>query len=144
MRPTPQSAERSRLLARVRQKDTAAERVVGAALRRLDLSYRKNVCGLPGSPDFANRKRSWAVFVQGCFWHHHTGCRRATVPKSNRAFWAAKFARNRIRDAAAIRALRAQGFKVVLVWECELAGAEARLSEILEPRRVDVPEPIDH
>ena len=144
MKPIPQSAELSRLLGRVRQKDTAAELAVGAILRRMGLSYRKNVRSLPGSPDFANRKKGWAVFVQGCFWHHHTDCRRATIPKANREFWTTKFARNRCRDAAAIRALRKMGLKVVLVWECELAAAETHLSEVFEARGVDVPEPGAH
>ena len=62
--------------------------------------YRKNVRSLPGSPDFANKSRKWAVFVHGCFWHRHTGCRRATTPNANRDFWLAKFVANRTRDRA--------------------------------------------
>ncbi|NLH81030.1 MAG: DNA mismatch endonuclease Vsr [Phyllobacteriaceae bacterium] len=130
-RPIPDTPERSRLLGRVRQKKTAPEEVVAKALRRLGLAYRRNVKGLPGSPDFANRTRRFAIFVDGCFWHHHTACRRAGVPKNNRAFWEAKFAANRARDAAAIRALRRLGFKVMVIWECELATVEARLARVL-------------
>lgn len=144
MRPPPSSPERSRLLGRVRQRGTAAELAVGRLLRELGLSYRKNVRGLPGAPDFANRRRRWAVFVQGCFWHRHTGCGRATIPKANREFWETKFARNRVRDATAVRALRRMGFRVVLVWECEVAEADRRLSKILKTSRVDVAEPVDH
>lgn len=144
MRPTPPSPERSRLLGRVRQKGTAAELAVGEILRRLGFGYRKNVRSLPGSPDFANKRHAWAIFVQGCFWHHHTGCARATIPKANREFWREKFARNRVRDAAAIKALRRANFRVVVVWECGLPRATERLSKILEARRVDVAEPIDH
>ncbi|MDB5451436.1 MAG: vsr [Caulobacteraceae bacterium] len=107
-------------------------------------SYRKNVRGLPGSPDFANRSRGWAIFVHGCFWHAHRGCRRATKPKSNAPFWSEKFARNRARDAEAIVTLRKRGFRVALVWECELDTAQARLSKILEPRRIDMGKPVDH
>jgi DNA mismatch endonuclease (patch repair protein) len=125
-------------MGRIRQRDTAAEIVVGRILRGLGAAYRKNVQGLPGSPDFANRKRKWAVFVHGCFWHRHTSCSRATVPKVNRAFWVEKFARNRMRDAAAIRLLRRGGWRVAVVWECELADAERRLSKILEPLRADL------
>lgn len=130
-RPVPQSAERSRLLGRVRQKKTAPEEVVAKVLRDLGLAYRRNVKGLPGSPDFANAKRRFAIFVNGCFWHAHTGCRRATTPKNNRAFWQAKFAANRARDAAAIRALRARGFRVVVIWECGLERARERLARRL-------------
>lgn len=88
------------------------------ALRAIGIHYRRNVRGLPGSPDFANKRRRWAIFVMGCFWHQHRGCKRATVPKRNHAFWVAKFAQNRRRDAAKIRRLRALGFRVYLLWEC--------------------------
>ena len=107
-------------------------------LRSVGVAYRKNVRGLPGSPDFANRSRRWAIFVQGCFWHAHRGCRRATKPKSNSLFWSEKFARNRARDAKAIVLLRRQGFRVVVVWECEIDAAQDRLSKVLKSRRVDM------
>lgn len=145
--PKPEDPKRSALMARVRRRGTAAELVVGAALRRLGESYRLDVKALQGSPDFANRKRGWAVFVHGCFWHHHKGCKRATVPKTNEAFWRGKFADNRARDARAVRALRRAGFRVAIVWECETVDPVAlgvKLSKVLETRRVDVPEPIDH
>ena len=123
--PKPEDPRRSALFARVRQKGTSAELAVARALRELGLAYRLNVKALPGSPDFANQRRKWAVFVHGCYWHHHTGCRRATVPKTNAAFWRGKFRDNRARDARAIRALRRAGFRVAIVWECEaLAGGE--------------------
>jgi len=94
--------------------------------RELGLAYRRNVRSLPGSPDLANKSRRWAIFVNGCFWHHHKGCKKATVPKSNRDFWLAKLADNRRRDARKIRDLRAAGYRVLLVWACEL-GNEATL-----------------
>jgi DNA mismatch endonuclease (patch repair protein) len=110
-------------MARVRQKGTAAERAVGAALRAAGRAYRLNVKTLPGSPDFANRRDKWAIFVHGCFWHRHAGCARTTEPKTNRGFWRAKFAANQARDAAALLALRAQGFAVAVIWECETRDA---------------------
>lgn len=143
----PSDPRRSALMARVRQKRTSAELTVAGILRNLGHAYRLNVRSLPGSPDFANRKRRWAIFVQGCFWHHHTNCRRATVPKSNVGFWTAKLTANRVRDARSVRALRAMGFRVVMVWECEVVKPDVlaqRLCEILEPSRVDVREPVDH
>jgi DNA mismatch endonuclease (patch repair protein) len=73
------------------------------------------------------------VFVNGCFWHRHTGCSRATVPKANNAFWLQKFAANRTRDARAVRALRRRGFRVAIVWECEVGEAETKLRRALEP-----------
>ncbi len=146
-RPEPSDPRRSALMAGVRQKGTSAELTVAGILRSLGHAYRLNVRGLPGSPDFANRRRKWAVFVQGCFWHHHTNCRRATLPKTNAEFWRTKFTANRARDARAIRVLRAMGFRVVTIWECDVAKPDVlaqRLSEILEPRRVNVGEPVDH
>jgi DNA mismatch endonuclease (patch repair protein) len=139
--PAPLSAERSRLLGRVRQARTAPEEVVAGLLREAGLAYRRNVRGLPGSPDFANSTKGFAVFVNGCFWHAHRGCRRATVPTHNRDFWTAKFAANRRRDAAKIRALRALGFRVLVIWECEAATAGPRLTRLagLPARRVRRP-----
>lgn len=122
---------------RVRQSGTPAELVVAEACRSLGLSYRLNVRSLPGSPDLANKTRRWAIFVNGCYWHHHTGCTRGTVPKRNREFWTEKFQGNRRRDAAKIRQLRASGFRVLLVWECEVADEarlRARLSQICAKR----------
>jgi DNA mismatch endonuclease Vsr len=137
-------AARSALMGRVRQKSTKAELQVATALRTLAHAYRKNVRGLPGSPDFANRTQRWAIFVNGCFWHRHTGCVRATTPKANREFWMEKFAQNRARDADAIRKLRRAGFKVVIVWECEADKSVSRLSDVLKSRRPDVRDAVDH
>lgn len=128
---------RSALMGRVRQRGTAPELAVAAALRQLGLAYRKNVRTLPGAPDFANRRRRWAVFVNGCYWHHH-GCSRGTTPTRNREFWIAKFATNRARDAAAIRALRTAGFRVVVIWECQSRNPSAtrkRLMSLSNPGR---------
>jgi DNA mismatch endonuclease (patch repair protein) len=139
--PKPSDAKRSALMGRVRQRGTAAEILVGRALRSLGVGYRLNVKSLPGSPDFANRSRKWAVFVNGCFWHHHTACSRATKPKANADFWRDKFKANRSRDAAAVRALRASGFRVVILWECQVMDDRdlaARASKVLEPRRIDM------
>ena len=140
-RPVAETPERARLLGRVRQRRTAPEEAVAAALRALGLAYRRNVKSLPGSPDFANVRRRFAIFVNGCFWHRHTGCRRATVPKNNRDFWLDKFAANRRRDAAAVRALRAMGFRVLIVWECELATVADRLARRLGDRRAREADP---
>lgn len=89
----------------------------------LGLRYRTHNRDLPGAPDLANRARRWAIFVHGCYWHAHEGCARATVPKRNHHFWLAKFAANRERDARAVAALEARGYRVVTLWECELADA---------------------
>ncbi|WP_370098032.1 very short patch repair endonuclease [Bradyrhizobium yuanmingense] len=133
-RPDPKTSAR---MARIRQRGTKIETIVATQLRDLGAHYRKNVKKLPGSPDFANRSKRWAIFVNGCFWHHHRGCLRATVPKSNRKFWIAKFRDNRRRDARCVTRLRREGYRVIIIWECQENRIRDKLTKILEPRRVD-------
>lgn len=146
--PKPVDPRRSALMRAVRRTGTSPETIVSLALRELGAAYRRDVRSLPGSPDFANKKRRWAIFVNGCFWHHHKNCRRATIPKTNSAFWSAKFIDNRARDARSFRALRRRGYRVAVIWECEVAEAADRLrkriSKVLESRRVDMAETVDH
>lgn len=112
-------AATSARLSRIRQRDTKPEMLVRRHLSSLGLRYRVGNRDLPGSPDIANRKRKWAIFVHGCFWHHHDGCSRATIPKRNNAFWIDKFSANRARDARNVRRLREMGIKTFVVWECQ-------------------------
>lgn len=119
----PADIARSALMRRVRQKGTSAELEVGRLLAELGLRFRRNVRSLPGSPDFANKSRKWAIFVNGCFWHHHGECHRATIPKRNRSFWVEKFGANRARDLDKRRQLRRLGFRILTVWECEVGKA---------------------
>lgn len=132
--PDPVTSAR---MSRIRQKGTKIETIVASELRDLGAHYRKNVRTLPGSPDFANRSKRWAVFVNGCFWHHHKGCLRATVPKSNRKFWIAKFLDNRRRDVRCAARLRREGYLVIIIWECQKDRIRTKLAKILEPRCVD-------
>jgi DNA mismatch endonuclease (patch repair protein) len=104
---------------RVGRARTAPEELVALELRKLGIRYRRTPRDLPGSPDFANKARRWAIFVNGCYWHHHEGCARATIPTRNRAFWTAKFADNRKRDRAKIKELRTMGYDVLTLWECQ-------------------------
>jgi DNA mismatch endonuclease (patch repair protein) len=113
-------------MAGIRQKSTRPELLVGQVLRALGLRYRLTNRDLPGSPDFANRRARWALFVHGCFWHRH-GCSATTTPTRNREFWEAKFARNLARDARALQELRAGGYRVIVVWECETKRGQAEL-----------------
>ena len=132
--------KRRALMQRVRRTGTPAEEQVAALCRKLGLAYRRNVRSLPGSPDLANKSHRWAIFVNGCFWHHHTRCAKATIPKRNRAFWTAKPKGNRRRDAKKIRQLRAAGYRVLLLWECKIDNevqALRRLSYLSEARVVD-------
>jgi len=124
-------------MAGVRQESTKIELTVAAILRELGIHYRKNVKRLPGSPDFANQSARWAIFVNGCFWHHHTNCLKATIPKSNNEFWKRKFRDNRLRDSRAVRKLRGNGYQVILIWECEKDRIRASLSNVFKARCID-------
>lgn len=115
-------------LARIPQRDTGPELAVRQVAHALGHRFRVRNHDLPGSPDLANRRRRWAIFVHGCFWHAHAGCARATLPKRNRKFWEAKLAGNRARDQRAVEALERDGWRVVTVWECELSGPEGLLA----------------
>jgi DNA mismatch endonuclease (patch repair protein) len=115
----------SKRLGRIRQRGTAPELVARQIISSFGHRYTTRNRDLPGSPDLANRRRRWAVFVHGCYWHSHAGCYRATVPKRNRAFWEAKFAANRARDAAAVARLKKLGFRTLVLWECETEVASA-------------------
>jgi DNA mismatch endonuclease (patch repair protein) len=128
---------RSALMKRVRQRGTPLEVEVGRICTSLGLRYRRNVKTLPGSPDLANRSRRWAIFAHGCFWHHHDDCGLATVPTRNARFWTEKFAANRERDARKIAQLKGLGFRVLVVWQCELDDRRRlvrRLSNLGEAR----------
>ena len=114
------SAKRSELMAKVRGRDTAIERTLRSALHRFGLRFRLNVSTLPGRPDIVLPRFHTVIFVHGCFWHRHKGCKRASIPKSNQAFWKAKFSANVKRDQLVTRALRKAGWNVLVVWQCEI------------------------
>src|SRR5690606_627587 len=97
--------ETSARLGRIRQRDTSAELAVRRIVHSLGHRYRVSNRDLPGSPGLANRSRRWAIFVHGCFWHRHSRCSRATLPKRDRRFWVAKFAANAARDRRSALAL---------------------------------------
>ena len=107
-------------MSRIRGKDTKPEEIVRKYLFSKGLRYRKNDKRYPGHPDIVLPKYKTVVFVHGCFWHMHEGCRHARLPKTNTEFWKEKLSRNRERDKNEQRILREMGWKVLVVWECEL------------------------
>ena len=122
--------QRSAVMARVKGKDTGPERIVRRALTKLGARYRLQRRDLPGAPDIVLAGRRLAIFVHGCFWHGHDCARGARVPKANRAYWLGKIGRNRTRDDRSRAALEAAGWRVGVIWECELkdpAALEQRL-----------------
>jgi len=130
--------KRSEIMRRVKQRRTAPEEVVAELLHRIRLKFRRNVDELPGKPDFVLTSRPAVVFVHGCFWHRHRGCRRTTTPASNAEFWRLKFEKNLRRDRKNARLLQKQGWRVVTIWECSLRNKKrvlAQLKRALKPAR---------
>ena len=115
--------QRSHMMSRIRSRDTKPELAVRRAAYALGCRYRLHRRDLPGSPDLVFPGRRKVVFVHGCYWHRHPGCRLAYQPKSNTEFWTTKFERNVERDRAAETRLRELGWEVMTVWECQTAAA---------------------
>ena len=113
------------MMARVRQAHTGPELRLRRLLHAAGLRYRLHPRSLPGSPDLVFPKYGAVVFVHGCFWHRHEGCRHATTPASRREYWLPKFAENRRRDERQVRALQEAGWRVALVWTCGLTPRSA-------------------
>jgi DNA mismatch endonuclease (patch repair protein) len=115
-------AERSERMSRIRSKDTQPELSLRKVLHGHGLRYRLHATNLPGKPDLVFPRYKAVVFVHGCFWHNHTGCKTATTPKSNTTFWLTKFEKNVARDEFVRAELEAREWRVFVVWECELAS----------------------
>lgn len=119
------AAKRSAVMRRVRGRDTTPEMKVRKALTALGVRYRLHRKDLPGNPDIVLPGRRLAIFVHGCFWHGHDCARGARVPQQNRDYWVAKVGRNMARDAKSTEALATLGWRVEVIWECELKDAQA-------------------
>lgn len=115
---TPQ--QRHNCMSHIRSKNTKPEQLVRQALWHQGFRYRLHVKDLPGKPDIVLPKYKTAIFINGCFWHGHEGCKDFVIPKSNTAFWLDKIGKNKARDARDEAALNVAGWKVVTIWECEL------------------------
>lgn len=117
-------AKRSSMMSGIRGKDTDPELRVRSHLHRAGLRFRLHAKGLPGRPDIVLPRWRTVVFVHGCFWHRHPGCRYAYTPSSNRPFWRSKFAANVERDRRKVRQLRKAGWTVLTVWECRTSSPQ--------------------
>lgn len=118
--------KRSELMSRIRAKDTKPEMAVRCYLHGLGFRYRLHKKGIPGKPDLWLPKYNAAIFVNGCYWHRHPGCRLAYTPKQNRPSWEEKFESNVVRDKENQAALQAAGIRVLVVWECRLRSVKNR------------------
>lgn len=119
---------RSEIMRRVRSANTTPELLVRRLLHRAGYRFTLANKHLPGNPDIVLPRYRTVVFVHGCFWHRHRGCREATMPASNVAYWSAKLERNRVRDRQNGRRLRQLGWRVVIVWECQTRRPERLLT----------------
>ncbi|MDQ8754736.1 very short patch repair endonuclease [Sphingosinicella sp. LHD-64] len=127
--------KRRRHMAAVKGKNTKPELTVRRAAHALGYRFRLHGKGLPGKPDLVFARRRKVIFVHGCFWHRHGGCKRTTTPATRADFWQAKFARNVERDAHNISELKAMGWHSLVIWECETfepAALHSRLQEFLD------------
>jgi DNA mismatch endonuclease, patch repair protein len=116
--------KRSLMMGQIRARNTMAELMVRSYLHRAGLRFKANDRSLPGSPDLVFPKYRSVVFVHGCFWHRHHGCRLAAVPATRVEFWNAKFAANVVRDERANSSLQALGWRTFTIWECEVHDLE--------------------
>lgn len=111
-------------MGRIRSSNTGPEKIVRSLLHGMGLRFRLHRKSLPGTPDIVLPGRRTVIFVHGCYWHRHTGCRYASTPKTNKAFWETKFMQNIRRDAETRAKLQDQGWTVLVVWECETKKPE--------------------
>jgi len=121
-------------MSRIRSNDTAPEVFVRRAAHALGYRFRLHRKDLPGRPDMVFPRLRCVVFVHGCFWHHHPGCREGRVPSSNTGYWGPKLSRNVERDGQALAALAERGWRTLVLWECECRAQEAvreRLADFL-------------
>ena len=123
--------QRSALMSRVKQRNTAPELIVRRLLHRLGYRFRLHRKDLPGKPDIVLPRHRKIILVHGCFWHGHTDCRRGTRPVTNAAFWNTKIDRNIARDTKVLAELQALGWTVLTVWDCETRDT-AKLQEQIQ------------
>lgn len=122
---------RSWNMSRIRSRDTKPELAVRSLLHKNGFRFRLHRKDLPGKPDIVLPKYRTAIFVHGCFWHRHKGCKFAYTPKAKARFWEAKFKANTRRDAKARRQLQRAGWRTAVVWECEIRGSATLAAPLL-------------
>src|SRR5580700_8126569 len=123
--PSASNAQVRAVMRGNRARDTGPELAVRRLLTAKGLRYRLHRKGLPGRPDIVLPSRKKAIFVHGCFWHHHSPCPLARPIKSNLSYWSVKLTRNKLRDLKNRRSLRRRGWKVLIIWECQLRDTTA-------------------
>ena len=126
------SEQRSRNMSAIKSKNTKPEIAVRKLLHSLGYRFRLHRKDLPGSPDIVLPKYKTVIFVHGCFWHRHENCKYASTPKTREEFWKSKFKENVIRDKSHQKKLSANGWKIIIVWECEIKNKNLLIKERLK------------
>jgi DNA mismatch endonuclease, patch repair protein len=132
MTDTFTTAERSRIMRAVHSTGTTPEKKCESVLRFLRLTFSRHPARLVGRPDFVLQSHRLAIFVHGCFWHAHKGCKNSTLPASNVAYWVKKVDSNRRRDRRVRDELRKAGWRTAVIWECKLRKAESVASRLFK------------
>ncbi len=126
-------------MSRIRSRDTKPERIVRSMLHGLGYRFRLHVKSLPGTPDLVLPKYKTVIFVHGCFWHRHPGCKFAYTPKSRIEFWIKKFECNIASHENAVQQLSSLGWQVVVIWECELSDPDALRERFCDLFKKNIP-----
>lgn len=113
--------KRSEIMRHIHGKDTGPEKKIRSTIHRMGFRYRMYVPNLPGKPDLVFPGKKRVIFVHGCFWHHHKNCKRGNFPKSRKDYWIPKLLRNQARDVKNAAKLRRLGWKVMVIWQCEIS-----------------------
>lgn len=116
--------KRSEIMSRIKGGNTKPELIVRSLLHRLGYRFRLHRKDLPGKPDIVLPRHKKVVFVNGCFWHGHEGCKRSSIPSSNTEFWETKIKKNIERDKTKIRELKRLGWKVLIIWQCRIKDTD--------------------
>ena len=129
--------KRSWNMSRIRSKNTKPELIVRKVLHNSGIRYRLHARNLPGKPDLSNKSKKFAIFVNGCFWHQHKGCKRASIPKSNTDYWIPKLEKNVNRLRENLETLDTMGYRTAVIWECEVKDLEnnKELMEIISGKK---------
>lgn len=120
-------AQRSYNMSRIRSKNTKPELIVRSFLHKQGFRFRLHDKKLPGKPDIVLKKYKTVIFVHGCFWHGHKGCKYSHYPKSNRSYWIDKLTKNILRDKKNLKELKKMGYIVIIIWECKLKYKNERI-----------------
>mgnify|MGYP001498655363 CR=1 FL=1 len=126
------SEQRSRNMSAIKSKNTKPEVKVRKVLHSMGYRFRLHSKNLPGSPDIVLPKYKTVIFVHGCFWHRHENCKYASTPKTRQEFWNKKFNENILRDKKNLEILSSLGWKIIIIWECEIRNKKINLEQIFK------------